>query len=296
MTPNHQQAAETAETAYDPCPFCGHDPEPTHANDLSYYYVGCANEDCMVQPETELCPTEQEARTAWNWKPISPPAASPEQASDGPCLDCGEPCEVWFAPNELWNAVMPERAGLLCLRCFVKRANPLHINKGAWMLRTDPVFDNPPEQAAGVALPPIPEYRPDWDGDKAEFELTYRRDQLRTALAESQRLRQELAKDDDTQAEMAKRIAELETTKQEWALQINAQSEKEVRLLARIETLEDIDKACEEQRGWLIDQKNAAESRLRAVSEALDGYAEHRPLTSDEIALVAKLRAIVEGK
>lgn len=56
----------------DPCPFCGTAPEETHSNDKDYFYVGCANEDCMVQPETGLCKSEEEARKAWNWKLVAP--------------------------------------------------------------------------------------------------------------------------------------------------------------------------------------------------------------------------------
>ena len=127
-----------------------------------------------------------------------------------------------------------------------------------------------PAQAAEVELPPLQSVRGalcSW-ASWQRIQLEERERQLRTALTESQRLRQELAKDDDTQAEMAKRIAELENT----GKAVYAVSEA------------------------LLGEKNAAHAKLRAVSEALDGYAEHRPLTSDEIALVAKLRAIVEGK
>lgn len=60
-----------------------------------------------------------------------PQPPTPEAQTDGPCMDCGYPCEVWFAPNPVWNQVVPERVGLLCLRCFVKRAGDTPF---AWQL------------------------------------------------------------------------------------------------------------------------------------------------------------------
>jgi len=91
---------------------------------------------------------------------------------------------------------------------------------------------------------------------------------------------------------MADRDAELET------------------LRARVEELEAMDKACEEQRVSLIEQKTALEARLRAVSEALEKKLIvrehtsirdfHRPIhyygIQDVDSRDAKLRAIVEGK
>lgn len=56
------------EPPVDPCPFCGSEPEETHSNDKDYFYVGCANEDCLVQPETGLCESGEGAHKAWNWK------------------------------------------------------------------------------------------------------------------------------------------------------------------------------------------------------------------------------------
>lgn len=60
----------------DPCPWCGEEPEETHANDLSYYYIGCANEDCTVQPETGLQGTPEAARREWNYKALPPKEAA----------------------------------------------------------------------------------------------------------------------------------------------------------------------------------------------------------------------------
>jgi hypothetical protein len=41
---------------------------------------------------------------------------------NGPCQDCGRRNVCWYAPNEVWNRVMGNEAGLLCPSCFVVRA------------------------------------------------------------------------------------------------------------------------------------------------------------------------------
>ena len=76
-------------------------------------------------------------------------------------------------------------------------------------------------------LPPLPKYRPDWDGDKAQFELRHRRDQLLAAQsrfatleAENQRLREELQRVYSLvthwHSETEKAEVELPRLKQEW--------------------------------------------------------------------------------
>ena len=130
-----------------------------------------------------------------------------------------------------------------------------------------------PEQAA-------PDHT--WTQREADFfaERNAAWDQLRTALAESQRLRQELAKDDDIQAEMAKRIAELE---------------KDVDLAKRERNMYD-----SAQKREAVNVLNLS-ARLRAVSEALE---QEESVTRecdyylrDEVhTFFAKLRAIVEGR
>ena len=37
------------------------------------------------------------------------------------CGVCGRVNPVWFAPNELWNRLVPERSGVLCPVCFMLR-------------------------------------------------------------------------------------------------------------------------------------------------------------------------------
>jgi hypothetical protein len=41
---------------------------------------------------------------------------------DGPCQDCGGANIVWFTDSVFWNEVMGNSGGLLCVACFVKRA------------------------------------------------------------------------------------------------------------------------------------------------------------------------------
>ena len=65
---------------------------------------------------------------------------------DGPCADCGtEDNIVWFTDNTFWNDVMnktpmfeqhkfesDETAKILCIDCFVKRAEDKYNIKGGW--------------------------------------------------------------------------------------------------------------------------------------------------------------------
>jgi transcriptional regulator with XRE-family HTH domain len=60
--------------------------------------------------------------------------------SDGPCIDCNYPVEVWFAPNDVWNRVVPGRTGLLCLRCFVVRARQAGLDP-SWKLEPERLGD-----------------------------------------------------------------------------------------------------------------------------------------------------------
>lgn len=57
--------------------------------------------------------------------------------SDGDtiCQSCGQPNPCWFAANEIWNRVVPERSGVLCPSCFIKRAELAGVGtKDAWKL------------------------------------------------------------------------------------------------------------------------------------------------------------------
>ena len=49
------------------------------------------------------------------------------------CQDSARHNPVWFAANELWNKVIPERVGVLCPSCFIKRADKIIVNTG-WQL------------------------------------------------------------------------------------------------------------------------------------------------------------------
>jgi hypothetical protein len=56
---------------------------------------------------------------------------------EGPCFDCGGENVTWFAPNEIWNAVV--RSGdkpdvMLCPLCFIRRAERAGYNKDAWRI------------------------------------------------------------------------------------------------------------------------------------------------------------------
>jgi hypothetical protein len=44
--------------------------------------------------------------------------------SDGDtrCQACGKPNAVWFTSADLWNATMGDEGGILCIPCFITRA------------------------------------------------------------------------------------------------------------------------------------------------------------------------------
>lgn len=60
---------------------------------------------------------------------------------DGPCDDCGTVDNiVWYAPHPLWNFVMggyeqrDDPGGILCIPCFVTRADARGVSAKSWML------------------------------------------------------------------------------------------------------------------------------------------------------------------
>lgn len=51
-----------------PCPFCGGVPE-VHGIKVNEFFVACPDENCPVNPETNVYPTTTEAVDAWNgWR------------------------------------------------------------------------------------------------------------------------------------------------------------------------------------------------------------------------------------
>jgi hypothetical protein len=59
----------TTKTDLQPCPFCG---EVAFTSEVSGFWVAYCNaedDDCSVNPETDLCDTEAEAINAWNTRP-----------------------------------------------------------------------------------------------------------------------------------------------------------------------------------------------------------------------------------
>lgn len=56
------------------------------------------------------------------------------------CERCGGPNFTWFAPNEIWNAVMPD-ADIVCPVCFATEAARKGFDKDAWKLT--PEFHEP---------------------------------------------------------------------------------------------------------------------------------------------------------
>lgn len=53
---------------------------------------------------------------------------------DNPCVDCGTADNItWFTDNVLWNDIAPD-GGILCIRCFVKRAGDTGYDPLSWRL------------------------------------------------------------------------------------------------------------------------------------------------------------------
>lgn len=63
---------------------------------------------------------------------------------DNPCADCGTKENiVWFTDSSFWNKVMGEEKGkILCVKCFVKRAEQKHD------------LTSPPKEITGWELTP----------------------------------------------------------------------------------------------------------------------------------------------
>ena len=55
-----------------PCPFCGKEPNQAtvELSDRPCFYYECENPKCHAKPETGWHDTEQEARDAWNNRPV----------------------------------------------------------------------------------------------------------------------------------------------------------------------------------------------------------------------------------
>lgn len=74
---------------------------------------------------------------------FDPTVQLPERLrGDGPCDDCGTLDNIhWFTENVLWNAVTGEQVvheqphtGILCIPCFIKRADAAGLHPTGWRL------------------------------------------------------------------------------------------------------------------------------------------------------------------
>lgn len=58
----------------------------------------------------------------------------PEIRGDGPCMKCGTVNNiVWYAPNQYWNATMPND-GVLCVTCYADHVHAQGQHPIAWAL------------------------------------------------------------------------------------------------------------------------------------------------------------------
>lgn len=87
-------------------------------------------------PEEYLDLYMQKRWEGWQARARSSPPESTRTANSHPedfCQQCGGPNFVWFAANDVWNKVIPERVGVLCPRCFAERAKRVGFGV-AWEL------------------------------------------------------------------------------------------------------------------------------------------------------------------
>jgi hypothetical protein len=68
----------------------------------------------------------------------APSSETPTPHPEDTCQQCGGPNIVWFAPNEVWNAVMPDDGGILCPACFVKAAVRAGVDPVSWRVTPEP--------------------------------------------------------------------------------------------------------------------------------------------------------------
>lgn len=72
------------------------------------------------------------------------------------CERCGRRHGVvWFAPSEIWNAVMregdrgkPDEYGMCCPICFMQLADERGVGSGMWEVRAEYVAPGPSEGRA----------------------------------------------------------------------------------------------------------------------------------------------------
>lgn len=88
------------------------------------------------------------------------------------CQRCHREHPVWFAPNDLWNAVAKEGEHFMCPTCFVVVAEARGIKPTAWCLR----LENEGDGELAIAL------RENKEAKSLITELEGERDRLRTAV------------------------------------------------------------------------------------------------------------------
>ena len=65
---------------------------------------------------------------------MSEGVASGRSKNEQKCDDCGRENPVWFAANEVWNAVIPGCVAMLCPICFIRRAEQDGYQCTGWQL------------------------------------------------------------------------------------------------------------------------------------------------------------------
>jgi len=84
---------------------------------------------CNSAHPHQFCPTHTPLERA------AAPSLHKGRLEDGDlkCHECGQWNPCWFTANEIWNKVTPDRSGILCPSCFLRRAEKVIPNTG-WEL------------------------------------------------------------------------------------------------------------------------------------------------------------------
>ncbi len=125
-------------------PMSTNEPRTQAGRALSDYMRGSfvyeADDTEPVNITDRILAIEAEAERSAGAAPIDVDVLPKHLRGDGPCGDCGTLDNiVWFTENVLWNAVTGEqivaeqpRAGILCIPCFVKRADAAGLQPTGW--------------------------------------------------------------------------------------------------------------------------------------------------------------------
>lgn len=104
----------------------------------------CGNAGCPCKAFVEGSTNRVINQVEWKELRDSWKAPAPSSGQSQKCQICGVPNPVWFAANNVWNEIVPERVGFICPICFITRAEEQGFACTGWQL----VPENPaPDQS-----------------------------------------------------------------------------------------------------------------------------------------------------